>query len=137
MKFRSGFFIIIFFLLSCSEKYDNSNLKIFKYNESNGVSTLDPAFAKDKATIWVTSQIFNSLVKMNEELEVIPSISSNWKISEDAVYLSTLRWMNMKMAITSACLRLWQPECRWSVHGTSPPLLRMVKMDIFPGTLII
>ncbi|MAO70955.1 MAG: ABC transporter substrate-binding protein [Flavobacteriales bacterium] len=92
MKFRSGFFIIIFFLLSCSEKYDNSNLKIFKYNESNGVSTLDPAFAKDKATIWVTSQIFNSLVKMNEELEVIPSISTSWKISEDGlVYTFFLR----------------------------------------------
>ena len=92
MKFRSGFFIIIFFLLSCSEKYDNSNLKIFKYNESNGVSTLDPAFAKDKATIWVTSQICNSLVKMNEELEVIPSMSSNWKISEDGlVYTFFLR----------------------------------------------
>ena len=43
------------------------------------------------ATIWV-SQIFNSLVKMNEELEVIPSISSSWKISEDGlVYTFFLR----------------------------------------------
>ena len=84
--------LFIIFQFSCANKFDNSNLKIFKYNESNGLSTLDPAFAKDKATIWVTSQIFNSLVKMNEELEVIPSISSSWKISEDGlVYTFFLR----------------------------------------------
>ena len=85
MKLKSGFFIFIFFLLSCSEKYDNTNLKIFKYNESNGISTLDPAFAKDKATIWATSQVFNSLVKMGDDLEVQPSVASSWTISEDGL----------------------------------------------------
>ena len=85
MKLKSGFFIFIFFLLSCSEKYDNTNLKIFKYNESNGISTLDPAFAKDKATIWATSQVFNSLVKMGDDLEVQPSVASSWIISKDGL----------------------------------------------------
>ena len=85
MNFRFGFFIYILFLFSCSSKYDNSNLKIFKYNESNGISTLDPVFAKDKATIWATSQVFNSLVKMGDNLEVEPSVASSWKISEDGL----------------------------------------------------
>lgn len=82
MYFRFVFFIYILFLFSCSNKYDNSNLKIFKYNEFNGISTLDPAFAKDKATIWATSQVFNSLVKMGEDLQVEPSVASSWDISE-------------------------------------------------------
>ena len=85
MNFRFSFFIYIFFLFSCSSKYDNSNLKIFKYNESNGISTLDPVFAKDKATIWATSQVFNSLVKMGDNLEVEPSVASSWTISEDGL----------------------------------------------------
>ena len=85
MKLKFGFFLFIFFLLSCSEKYDNTHLKIFKYNESNGISTLDPAFAKDKAAIWATSQVFNSLVKMGDDLEVHPSVASSWTISKDGL----------------------------------------------------
>ena len=65
MKWRVGFFLLWSFLFACHSKYDNSNLSIFKYNESNGISTLDPAFSNDKATIWATSQIFSPLVKSN------------------------------------------------------------------------
>ena len=77
MKWRVGFFLLLFFLFACHSKYDNSHLSIFKYNESNGISTLDPAFANDKATIWATSQIFSPLVKMNDNLEVIPLVAKN------------------------------------------------------------
>jgi len=89
---RIGFFISIIFLFSCSDEYDNSKVSIFKYNESNGIATLDPAFAKDKATIWATSQIFSSLVKMDENLNVVPSVSKSWDVSEDGlVYTFLLR----------------------------------------------
>lgn len=92
MKWRVGFFLLLSFLFACHSKYDNSNLSIFKYTESNGISTLDPAFSKDKATIWATSQIFSSLVKMNDNLEVIPLVARKWEISEDGkIYIFTLR----------------------------------------------
>ena len=89
---RVGFFIGILFLFSCGAEYDNSDLSIFKYNESNGIATLDPAFAKDKATIWATSQIFSSLVKMDKNLNVVPSVSKSWSLSDDGlVYTFLLR----------------------------------------------
>ena len=92
MKWRVGFFLLWSFLFACHSKYDNSNLSIFKYNESNGISTLDPAFSNDKATIWATSQIFSPLVKMNHNLEVIPLVARKWEISEDGEnYIFTLR----------------------------------------------
>ena len=92
MKLKIYLCLFIILQFSCVNKFDNSSLKIFKYNEGNGISTLDPAFAKDKATIWATSQIFNSLVKMDEDLNVVPSISSNWKISQDGLeYIFFLR----------------------------------------------
>ena len=85
MKWRVGFFLLLSFLFACHSKYDNYHLTIFKYNESNGISTLDPAFSKDKATIWATSQLFSSLVKMNDNLEVIPLVAKKWDISEDGL----------------------------------------------------
>ena len=92
MKWRVGFFLLLSFLFACHSKYDNSNLSIFKYNESNGISTLDAAFSKDKATIWATSQIFSPLVKMNDNLEVVPLVARKWEISEDGKkYIFTLR----------------------------------------------
>ena len=92
MKWRVGFFLLWSFLFACHSKYDNSHLSIFKYNESNGISTLDPAFSNDKATIWATSQIFSPLVKMNDNLEVIPLVAKKWEISENGkIYIFTLR----------------------------------------------
>ena len=57
MKWRVGFFIFIFFISSCVNKTTNDDLAIFKYNESSGIYTLDPVFAKDQATIWATNQL--------------------------------------------------------------------------------
>ena len=92
MKWRVGFFLLLSFLFACHSKYDNSHLSIFKYNESNGISTLDPAFSKDKATIWATSQIFSPLVKMNDNLDVSPLVAKKWEISEDGKrYIFNLR----------------------------------------------
>ena len=56
-----GFFIMIF-SSSCVKTNSNADLSIFRYNESSGISTLDPAFSKDQATIWATNQLFNGLV---------------------------------------------------------------------------
>jgi len=92
MKLRVGFFLLLCFLFSCHNKYDNSHLSIFKYNESNGISNLDPAFAKDKATIWATSQIFSPLVKINDHLDISPLVAKKWEISKNGKkYIFILR----------------------------------------------
>ena len=71
---------------------------IFRYNETVGIATLDPAFAKDQSTIWPCKQIYNGLVELNtsEEgdgaMQVEPSIAKNWTISPDGLtYTFTLR----------------------------------------------
>ena len=45
-----GFFLSVL-LLACSSDKHTDNYNIFKYNESRD-SSLDPAFAKDQASIW-------------------------------------------------------------------------------------
>lgn len=56
---------------------------IFRYNEVAGISSLDPAFSKDQALIWACSQLYNGLVRLDEQLQVQPCIASSWSISPD------------------------------------------------------
>ena len=86
MSWRVVFFILSLIFVSCGKQYSNEDLSIFKYNESSGIHTLDPAFAKDQATIWVTNQLFNCLVQLDSNLDVKPSVSKNWEISSDALH---------------------------------------------------
>jgi len=92
MKWKVNFFIVSLFFLCCADQYNNDKLAIFKYNESAGIATLDPAFARDQSTIWATNQLFNGLVQLDSDLNVKASIAKSWQISDDAlVYAFLLR----------------------------------------------
>lgn len=83
---------LIIFLISCSEQSRYSGKKIFRYNESANINSLDPAFAKQQSNIWAVNQLFNGLVQMNEELEVEPCIAKRWEVSDSGkTYTFTLR----------------------------------------------
>ena len=80
-------------LLSCGRNTSSDeNLKIFKYNESAGILTLDPIYAKDLPHIWACNQIFNGLVAFDDEMNVVPAIAKSWNISDDGMaYTFVLR----------------------------------------------
>ena len=82
------FFILCF--ISCQNENNIDHLSIFKYNESSGVNSLDPAFAKDLPSVWVTSQIFNGLVQLDSSLKVIPSIAKSWDVSPNSLQYTFL-----------------------------------------------
>ncbi|MBK9290259.1 MAG: ABC transporter substrate-binding protein [Bacteroidetes bacterium] len=65
---------------------------IFRYNESAGLSTLDPAFAKDLPHIWACNQLFNTLVEADSQMRIVPGLARRWTISDDGlVYRFVLR----------------------------------------------
>ena len=71
-------------LFSCGRREDpNEGLAIFKYNESAGILTLDPIYAKDLPHIWACNQLFSSLVAFDEDMEVVPRVAHSWEISDD------------------------------------------------------
>lgn len=80
-------------LTSCGNKYSiPDGTKLFRYNESAGIRSLDPAFARDQANIWGVNQLFNGLVQLDDSLHVQPCIAKNWEISDDGtVYTFHLR----------------------------------------------
>lgn len=65
---------------------------MFRYNEFSNIQSLDPAFAKDNARIWSCNQLYNSLVQLDDSLNIQPDIAKSWTISEDALsYTFNLR----------------------------------------------
>ena len=78
--------IIVFLVLTifgCQHsKKINRDSDVFRYNEHKNISGLDPAFAKDNADIWAVHQLFNGLVQMDNDMNIIPCIATSWSISE-------------------------------------------------------
>lgn len=93
MKKFVGITFVLLMLASCVRHDDpNEGLSIFKYNESAGILTLDPIYAKDLPHIWACNQLYSSLVAFDEEMDVVPRVAHSWDISDDGtVYTFHLR----------------------------------------------
>ena len=91
--FTLSILLFLVFFQSCSNPQDDSESRsVFRLNESNGLSSLDPAFAKDLANLNVCNQLYNSLVQLDSNLQIQASIAKDWAISPDGkIYTFTLR----------------------------------------------
>lgn len=84
--------ILILLVVSCNQKKERDTRKVFRYNESKGIITLDPAFARRENEIRPISQLFNGLLEMDDSLRIRPSIAKDWSVSSDGtVYTFLLR----------------------------------------------
>lgn len=70
------------FLSSCLRE-KKSEKQVFYYNESTGTATLDPAFAKNQSIMWPVHQLYNTLVEIDSNLNIIPSLARRWEVSAD------------------------------------------------------
>ena len=83
-------FLVCLFGCSSNNKIDSQH--VFRLNIHENINTLDPAYARDLRSIWAMNQIFNGLVRLDDELNIQPDIATHWEISEDAkTYLFYLR----------------------------------------------
>ena len=69
-------------LFSCTS-HNHPDKKIFRYNESSGIATLDPAFAKNQSIMWAIHQLYNTLVEVDENMQLKPSLAKRWEFSDD------------------------------------------------------
>jgi peptide/nickel transport system substrate-binding protein len=80
-------FVAIVLLSSCggnNNKEKSEAKKVFRYNQAEGLTSLDPAFARNQANIWAVNQIYNGLFELDQQLNVVPCLVDNWKLSEDS-----------------------------------------------------
>lgn len=71
------------FILSACNNHEHPDKKIFYYNEFSGVASLDPAFAKSQSVMWVVHQVYNTLIEVDDSLQLKPSLAKSWKVSSD------------------------------------------------------
>ena len=84
--------MFVLFLITCTNNKNKTRYKIFRYNESKSIASLDPAFARNQASIWPINQLYNGLVQLNDSLNILPCIAKSWTISENGlVYTFYLR----------------------------------------------
>jgi oligopeptide transport system substrate-binding protein len=75
--------LLLFFCNTACNRTSKNNKQVFYYNETTGVATLDPAFAKNQSVMWVVHQLYNTLVEVDSNLNIAPSIAKSWEISTD------------------------------------------------------
>ena len=96
MKIKNKYLLFLlvpcsFCLVTCSTKVQSSK-KIFHYNESTGIASLDPAFSKNQSTMWPVHQLFNTLVENDGDTRTRGSLAKSWDISVDRLeYIFHLR----------------------------------------------
>ncbi|GAA4754755.1 ABC transporter substrate-binding protein [Flavisolibacter ginsenosidimutans] len=70
-------------LLSSCYSGEKEKKTIFHYNETTGIASIDPAFAKNQSIMWAVHQLYNTLVEVDSNLNIVPSLAKRWTISDD------------------------------------------------------
>jgi peptide/nickel transport system substrate-binding protein len=81
-KYLAFCLTVVVFLSSCYRQ-EKEGENIFRYNEFSGIASLDPAFAKNQSVMWAVHQLYNTLVEVDQSLQIVPSLATRWEISED------------------------------------------------------
>ena len=74
--------LCILFFVSCKNHF-HPDKKIFRYNESSGIASLDPAFAKNQSIMWAIHQLYNTLIEVDSNMQLKPSLAKAWTFSEN------------------------------------------------------
>lgn len=77
-------FFVLFLAAGCRD-HQVSDKQVFRYNQPEGLTTLDPAFAKSQPVMWITHQLYNTLVEIQADLRIHPSLAKTWEISPDGL----------------------------------------------------
>ena len=57
--------------------------RVFRYNQPEALTSLDPAFTRNQANIWAVSQLYNGLLELDSTLQPAPALARRYQISPD------------------------------------------------------
>ena len=132
-----GILLATLALSSCSENKLPFDRQVFHYNQASGISSLDPAFARDQASIWACTQLYTGLVQLDHYLAIRPAIASRWDISSDGlVYTFHLRsdvYFHHDTSITGSTRRVKASDVVYSLQRVNDPHTASPGAWIFHG----
>lgn len=70
-------------LSGCQKSKDSPENQTIKYNLDNEPRTLDPQICNDTSSNIVIMNIFEGLVRVEENEKIIPGVAYSWEVSED------------------------------------------------------
>ncbi len=79
------YIIFIISIYSCAKKQEDNRV-VFNINMDVGVTSLDPAFARNQMNVWCVNHLFNGLTQLDSNLIVKPSIAKSWEQSTDGLH---------------------------------------------------
>ncbi len=85
MRKYLSFFLLSCCCFACQHSAENTTKKVFRFNQHNAITSLDPAFCRSQANIWVVNQLYNSLVQLDDSLNTKPCLATHWTISDDGL----------------------------------------------------
>ena len=66
--------------------------RVFRYNQPEALTSLDPAFARNQANGWAVAQLYNGLLELDSTLQPAPALARRYRISPDGkTYTFVLR----------------------------------------------
>ncbi|WBA40124.1 ABC transporter substrate-binding protein [Hymenobacter canadensis] len=76
--------LLLSLLSSCAEQGPPTDARrVFRYNQPESLTSLDPAFARNQANTWAVTQLYNGLVALDDSLRPSPSVARRYEISPD------------------------------------------------------
>src|SRR5438876_1502263 len=81
MKLRIVSLLIVMFLAGCTKK--ESSQKIFRYNEPNGIESLDPITVNNYPALHVMINTCEGLVWYDKDAKLQPLLAKKYEISPD------------------------------------------------------
>jgi oligopeptide transport system substrate-binding protein len=70
-------------LLASCKTHQHRDKKIFHYNEQTGIASLDPVFAKNQSVMWAIHQLYNTLIEVDADNRLQPSLAKSWEVAAD------------------------------------------------------
>ncbi|QNF35161.1 ABC transporter substrate-binding protein [Adhaeribacter swui] len=78
------FYCLTLLLFGCRKQHNQPTAdKVFRYNQPESLTSLDPAYARNQGNIWAVTQLYNGLVELDQQLKPAPAIARSWEISPD------------------------------------------------------
>ena len=59
--------------------------RVFRYNQPEALTSLDPAFARNQANSWAVAQLYNGLLELDSALQPAPALARRYQISPDGL----------------------------------------------------
>ena len=80
---KFSFYLFTIFICTACNNHTHLDKKVFRYNEVSGIASLDPAFAKSQSVMWAIHQLYNTLIEVDSNMQLKPSLAKAWEFSED------------------------------------------------------